>query len=156
MSSGLSDAVSAERDALDRCKGRDPKGDCRIYATGDKVVRTPLPVLRPADFHAEPLDIPLQPADVANVKGMPTAAGLDSFLKLTNHKALAVSGEVGGFSSLGDRADQGEAIRLVVERCAYVAKMPCLLVSVDGVMTVRIPRSYGTVRPYTCWRVKRR
>jgi hypothetical protein len=108
-----------------------------------------LPALRPADFHTEPLDIPLQPADVANVKGMPTAAGLDAFLKTKNHKALAVSGEVGGFSSLADRVDQGEAIRLVVERCSDAVKTLCLLVSVDGAMTVRIPRSYGTVRPYT-------
>jgi adenylate cyclase len=149
VSSGLGDAESAERDALDRCKRRDPNGDCRVYAVGDKVVWPPLPALRPADFHTEPLDIPLQPADVAIVKGMPTAAGLDAFLKLTNHKALAVSGEVGGFSSLADRADQGEAIRLVVERCSDFAKLPCLLVSVDGALTVRIPRSYGTLRPYT-------
>jgi hypothetical protein len=33
----LPDLVSAERDAFDRCKRRDAKGDCRIYAIGEPV-----------------------------------------------------------------------------------------------------------------------
>jgi adenylate cyclase len=147
VSNGLPDAVGAERDALDRCKKQDPKGDCRIYAVGDKVVwpQTPLPL--PADLHAVPLDISLQPADISLVRGMPSAAGLDGFLKKNNHKALAV-GE-GGFSTMDNRSDAVEAIRLAVERCSDFAKSPCLLVSVDGFLTVRIPHSYGIVRPYT-------
>ena len=147
VSSGLSDSVGAARDALDRCKKRDPNGDCRIYALGDKVVWPPLPALLAADLHPEPLDIPLVPADLGIVKGMPTAAGLETFLKGKNHKALAVSDT--GFSSMLDRADPAEAIRLAVERCSDFVKAPCLLVSVDGSMTVRIPRSHGIVRPYT-------
>jgi class 3 adenylate cyclase len=147
VSSGLSDSVGAERDALDRCKRRDPNGDCRIYALGDKVVWPPSSAPLAADFHPEPLDIPLLPADFGIVKGMPTAAGLEAFLKGKNHKALAVSDT--GFSSMVDRADQAEAIRLAVERCSDFAKAPCLLVSVDGSLTVRIPRSNGIVRPYT-------
>ena len=147
VSSGLSDSVGAERDALDRCKKRDPNGDCRIYARGDKVVWPPSPAPLAADLHPEPLDIPLLPADLGIVKGMPTAAGLEAFLKGKNHKALAVSDT--GFSSMLDRADRAEAIRLAVERCSDFAKAPCLLVSVDGSLTVRIPRSNGIVRPYT-------
>ena len=147
VSSGLPDSVSAGRDALDRCKRRDPNGDCRIYALGDKVVWPQSPAPLAADFHAEPLDIPLLPADLANVKGVPSAAGLDTFLKARNHKALAVSDA--GPSSMVDRADQAEAIRLAVERCSDFAKSACLLISVDGFLTVRIPRSYGIVRPYT-------
>jgi hypothetical protein len=147
MSSGLPDSVGAERDALDRCRKQDPRGDCRIYAVGDKVVwpQTPLPL--PADLRAVPSDVPLEPADASLVKGMPTAAGLEVFLKKSNHKALAV-GE-GGFSTMDNRSDAAEAIRLAVERCSDFAKSPCLLVSVDGFLTVRIPHSYGIVRPYT-------
>jgi class 3 adenylate cyclase len=147
VSSGLSDAVGAERDALDRCRKQDPKGDCRIYAVGDEVVwpQTLLPL--PADLHSVPLDIPLAPADISIVKGMPSAAGLDAFLKKSDHKALAV-GE-GGFSTMDNRSDVAEAIRLAVERCSDFAKSPCLLASVDGFLTVRVPHSYGIVRPYT-------
>jgi class 3 adenylate cyclase len=147
VSSGLPDSVSAERDALDRCKRRDPKGACRIYAVGDQVVWPPPPAPLSADFHPEPLDVPLEMADQAIIKGMPNPAGLDVFLKSNNHKALAVSDK--GFSSMVDRADRAEAIRLAVERCSDFAKSPCLLVSVDGFLTVRVPRSRGIVRPYT-------
>jgi class 3 adenylate cyclase len=153
VASGLPDAVSAERDAIDRCKRRDANGDCRIYAVGDKVVWPKSPVPLAADFHPEPLDIPL-PADLAIVQGAPKTAGpagLDAFLKAKNHKALAVSdtGSSSGFSANSDRPDQAEAIRLAVERCSDFAKSPCLLISVDGFLTVRIPRSHGIVRPYT-------
>jgi len=48
-----------------------------------------------------------------------------------------------------NRTDVAEAIRLAVERCSDAAKLPCLLVSVDGFLTVRIPVSHGVVRPYT-------
>jgi class 3 adenylate cyclase len=147
VSSGLPDSVGAERDALDRCRRRDPNGDCRIYAVGDKVVWPQLPAPLSADFHPEPLNIPLLQADLAIVKGAPTAAGLDAFLKAKDHKALAVSDA--GFSSMTDRADRAEAIRLAVERCSDFAKSRCLLVSVDGLLAVQIPRSYGIVRPYT-------
>jgi adenylate cyclase len=145
--SGLADEVSAERDALERCKRRDPNGDCRIYAVGDKVVWPPTPLPLPADIHVEPLDTALQPSDTNNVKGMPPAAGIEAFLKQKNHKALAIGD--GGPSTMFDRAAAAEAIRLAVERCSDSAKAPCLLVSVDGFLTVRIPQSHGTVRPYT-------
>jgi len=146
VSSGLPDSVGAERDALDRCRRRDPNGDCRIYAVGDKLVWPQSPVPLSADFHPEPWNIPLLPADLAIVKGAPSAAGLDAFLKAKDHKALAVSDA--GFSSMLDRADRAEAIRLAVERCSDFAKSRCLLMSVDGLLAARIPRSYGIVRPY--------
>jgi class 3 adenylate cyclase len=150
VSSGFADSVGAERDALERCRRRDPKGDCRIYAVGDQVVWPPQPAPLAADFHPAPLDVPLDPADYAIIKGMPSAAGLEAFLRGRDHKALAVSAVSDArFSSMVDRADRAEAIRLAVERCSDAAKSPCLLISVDGLLTVRIPRSHGIVRPYT-------
>jgi hypothetical protein len=50
---------------------------------------------------------------------------------------------------MGDRADKAEAIRLAVERCSDFARAPCLLLSVDGLMTVKVPHAYKAVRPYT-------
>ncbi|HLH98964.1 MAG TPA: adenylate/guanylate cyclase domain-containing protein [Xanthobacteraceae bacterium] len=147
VSSGLPDQVGAERDALDRCKKRDPKGDCRIYAVGNEVVWPRMSLPLPADLHTVPLDVLLQAADIAVVKGMPSAAGLATYLAENNHKALAIAES--GFSSMANRSDAAEAIRLAVERCSDFAKSPCLLVSFDGFLTVRVPHSYGTVRPYT-------
>jgi hypothetical protein len=147
VASGAADLAGAERDALDRCKKRDPKGDCRLYAAGGDVVwrRSPLP--GPADLHDEPLDLPLVPAELAILMGGRAVPALEAFLNEKNHKALAIT--EAGYSTMGDRASQKEAVRLAVERCSDFARAACLLVSVDGFLTVRIPHSRPTARPYT-------
>ena len=147
VASGAHDTVSAEREALDRCRKRDQKGDCRIYALGNQVVWPALRLPLPADLHVEPSNVPLVPQQLASVKGVPNAAGLQAYLADSNHKALAISDN--GFSSMKDRETQTEAIRLAVERCSDFARAPCLLISVDGFLSVKIPTSYGVVRPYT-------
>ncbi len=147
VASGARDTVSAEREALDRCRKRDQKGDCRIYALGNRVVWPALRLPLPADLHAEPLSEPLVPRELAAVKGAPNAAGLQAYLAEGNHKALAVSDS--GFSSMKDRETQAEAVRLAVERCSDFARVPCLLLSVDGFLAVKIPATHGAVRPFT-------
>lgn len=147
IASGARDTVTAEREALDRCRKRDQKGDCRIYTLGNRVVWPPLRLPLPADLRAEPLNEPLVPQQLAAVRGVPNAAGLQAYLAEGNHKALAISDN--GFSSMKDRETPAEAIRLAVERCSDFARAPCLLISVDGFLSVKIPTSYGVVRPYT-------
>jgi hypothetical protein len=146
VASGAADITSAEREAVDRCKKRDQRGDCRIYAVGAKVVWPPLPLPSKADLHVEPLETPLSAAEAAGIRGMPSAAGLDALLKDRDHKALAISEN--GFSSIANRGDRAEAIRLAVERCSDFARVACLLISVDGFLTVRIPHARRAVRPY--------
>lgn len=145
--SGAGDTVSAEREALDRCRRRDQKGECRIYALGNRVVWPALRLPLPADLHTEPLNLPLVPQQLAAVKGVPNAAGLQTYLADSNHKALAISDN--GFSSMKDRETQAEAIRLAVERCSDFARAPCLLLSVDGLLSVRVPAAHGVLRPFT-------
>ena len=58
-----------------------------------------------------------------------------------DHKALAIQGHrIFGQSSAANRA---EAVRMDLDRCADFYQIPCLLVSVDGRLTVRIPKSRG-------------
>jgi class 3 adenylate cyclase len=147
VASGAADAVNAEREAIDRCKRRDPKGDCKVYAVGKVVVAPPLPLPAAADLRVDPLDLPLAAAGAAGIKGMPTAAGLQAFINERDHKALAIS-EV-GFSAITNRPDRAEAVRLATERCSDFSRTPCLLVAVDGFLTVRLPRAYRALRPYT-------
>lgn len=146
VASGAADVVGAEREAIERCKKRDQKGECRIYAVGNDVVWPALPLPAPADLRAEPLDLALSAADVGGIKGMPSAAGLEAFLTERDHKALAISDV--GFSAIANRPDRAEAVRLAVERCSDFSRAACLLVAVDGFLTVRIPRAYRAVRPY--------
>ena len=147
VASGARDTVSAEREALDRCRKRDQKGDCRIYALGNRVVWPLLRLPLPADLRTEPLNEPLVPQQLSAVKGVPNVAGLQAYLADSNHKALAISDS--GFSSMKDRETQAEAIRLAVERCSDFAHAPCLLMAVDGFLSVKIPSSFGAVRPFT-------
>jgi class 3 adenylate cyclase len=147
VASGAADAASAEREAIDRCKRRDPKGDCKIYAVGKAVVAPPLPLPAAADLRVDPLDLPLTAGEVAGIKGIPTTAGLEAFIADRDHKALAIS-EV-GFSAIANRPDRAEVVRLVTERCSDFSRTACLLVAVDGFLTVRIPRTYRALRPYT-------
>jgi hypothetical protein len=42
-----------------------------------------------------------------------------------------------------------EAVRLAGERCADIARAPCLLLSVDGFLTLELPRSYRITHPFT-------
>jgi class 3 adenylate cyclase len=146
VASGAPDLASAERDALDRCKKRDQKGDCRLYAAGSDVVWRGSPLPGPADLH-DPLDQPLVPADLTGITGVHSVAAFEAYLNQKDHKAMAIS--AAGFSTMGDRPSQKEAIRLAVERCSDVSRAPCLLVSVDGFLTVRIPRTYQAKLPYT-------
>jgi hypothetical protein len=147
VASGAPDLTSAEREALDRCKKRDQKGDCRLYAAGSDVVwrRSPLP--GPADLHLEPLDVPLVAADLTGIMGVRSVPAIEAYLNEKNHKALAIA--EAGYSTMGDRPSQAEAIRLAVERCSDSARAPCLLASVDGFLTVRLPHIYQGARPYT-------
>ncbi len=147
VASGAADLAGAERDALDRCKKRDPKGDCRLYAAGAEVVWRRAPLPGPADLHDEPLDLPLVPAELAALMGGRALPALEAFLNEKNHKALAIT--EAGYSAMGDRPSQKEAVRLAVERCSDFARAACLLVSVDGSLTVRIPHTRPTARPYT-------
>jgi hypothetical protein len=146
VASGAADVTTAEREAIDRCKKRDQRGDCRIYAVGVNVVWAPLPLPSKADLHVEPLELPLSAAEAAGIRGMPSATGIEAFVKERDHKALAISEN--GFSSIANRADRAEAVRLTVERCSDFSRLACLLISVDGFLTVKIPRAYRAVRPY--------
>jgi hypothetical protein len=147
VASGAADLASAQREALDRCKKRDQKGDCRVYAAGSNVVwrRSPLP--GPADLHVEPLE-PLVPADLAAITSVHSVSAFEAYLNEKDHKAMAISDSETGFSTMGDRASQAEAIRLAVERCSDFARAACLLLSVDGFLTIKIPHAYPAKRPY--------
>jgi hypothetical protein len=106
-----------------------------------------LPLPAPADLRVDPSDAPLTLAEAAGIKGMPTAAGLQAFINERDHKALAISDV--GFSAMVNRPERAEAVRLATERCSDFSRTACLLIAVDGFLTVRIPRSYQAVRPYT-------
>jgi hypothetical protein len=68
-------------------------------------------------------------------------------LTAKGHKALAVSRS--GFWSTSNRNSQAEAMRLAVERCSDIAQTACVLLSVDGFLAHKFPRSHHITQPFT-------
>ena len=100
----------------------------------------PLPL--PGDFHDESLGEPLRTVDMP-LWNDDTRKTIDSvYVAKDNHRGLAMAGQ-GGETSFwsADLTAGAEGSRRVVEKCGHLHQVPCLLVSVDGMLTVRIPKS---------------
>jgi DNA-binding response OmpR family regulator len=134
------DTDSARKEALERCTARSGQHVCRIYAVGDNVVwsAAALPLPLAADIHAEPLSIPLVAADVPLLNDLRHQEIADHYLPRPNHKALAIGRQRIHWNTGNSRE---EAARITVERCGDAMQSPCLLLSVDGMLTVQLPQS---------------
>jgi DNA-binding winged helix-turn-helix (wHTH) protein len=139
VASGASNPEGAKSEALQRCGARAKSTVCKIYASGMDVMwsRDWVPMVLAADLRTEPLDEPLRAADLP----LPASsrARLEQFTSQADHKALALTGR--SFFAHAGSADRAEAVRLVLERCGERYQVPCIVVSVDGMLTMRIPKS---------------
>ena len=135
-----SSAENAEKEALRQCASR-AKGVCRLYASGMEVVwsKDTLPLPAPGDLRSEPLEARLEAGDVPTVDrtGRDRLPGLH--LNHPDHKALALGNRA--YFWVNNRQSRQEAARLAIENCAEFYQRPCLLLAVDGFLTVRIPKS---------------
>jgi DNA-binding winged helix-turn-helix (wHTH) protein len=144
IASGAPDLESAKKEALDRCERRyKTTGNCKIYATDMDVVwsRKSLPLPLDVDVRSTPLDDLLVIAELPLLDPNSRKLLDNQYMLQPEHKALAIQGRrIFGQSSAANRA---EAVRTAVEQCSDFYQIPCLLVSVDGRLTVRIPKSRG-------------
>jgi DNA-binding winged helix-turn-helix (wHTH) protein len=141
IADGEVDEHSAKQEALRLC-GTTAKKPCRIYAVGNNVVWSDdvMPMPAAGDLRVEPLDIPLT-ADALTFATPEEARSLvDKVLPAPNHKALATIGGGTAWQVFRQRS-RAEAVRRVSEQCATVFTRPCLLISVDGFLTLQIPRT---------------
>jgi hypothetical protein len=110
-----------------------------------------IPMPLPVDIRQDLDNVPLTADDLERlwrtiwhvsppqvVAKYPSAAG---------HKALAAS--IGTAFTIATRPTRDEAVRLTIERCSDYGRSPCLLLSVDGTMTVAVPQSRRLVAPFT-------
>jgi hypothetical protein len=98
-----------------------------------------------ADAHVEPLDVALVAADLPVLTPWMRGRIEEHYIGKSDHRAAALSVSRGGLALPIGRGTRAEAIRLAMERCEDFRQVPCLLVSVDGFLTVQIPKS----RPVT-------
>jgi adenylate cyclase len=138
VSDKATDHESAKREALEGCRLRSRQTICRLYAAGMDVVWSNewVPLPSPNDVRAEPMDIPpLAPGAV--ILGYSIPAGYPTG---PDHRAIAIT-KAGGHWLVLQRSSRIEAARQALERCGYANERPCMLLSVDGFLTVQIPKS---------------
>jgi DNA-binding winged helix-turn-helix (wHTH) protein len=137
---GATSRDEAEKEALRQCAAR-AKGLCRLYASGMEVVwlKGTLPMPASSDLRAEPLDTPLAVDDIPTLNSTQRKAVADGHMQARNHKALAIGTR--GYFWANNQPTREEPARVAVERCAELIQRPCLLLAVDGFLTVRIPTS---------------
>jgi class 3 adenylate cyclase len=145
---GAVDVDVAKREALDRCNQRYQKGICRTYAVGNKVVWSKPKFPLPADMRFTTLDTPFTPEEIklliwASVSG----DRFRTYMERPQHKALAIASRTNWLAY--NHSDPGEAGRLATERCSDRAQTPCLLVSINGLPTQRIPKTYQISGTFT-------
>jgi DNA-binding winged helix-turn-helix (wHTH) protein len=141
---GESSIESARQAALRQCQAKTQKTQktCRIYAAGNEVVwsRETVPMPAPSDLRSAPLSIPLVPGDVPLLRGPIARRNItEQYMKLPPHKALAIATDGVHFTT--ERRNQPEAARMAVEGCAETYQRPCLVVSIDGLLTIEIPKT---------------
>jgi adenylate cyclase len=148
VSVGDPDVASARREAMGRCRQKDQKGYCRIYAVGNKVVWSKPLLPLPADMRTEPIELPFAPAhrELITWANM-TQKGAEDYANGKGHRAMALARDT--YWVTVNRSNQAEAARLATERCSDRSQSMCLLVSVDGFLTVNFPRSYKLTEPFT-------
>jgi DNA-binding winged helix-turn-helix (wHTH) protein len=151
VADGASSRESATQEALRQC-GIVAKRVCRAYAVGMDVVWSaetfPLPA--PIDLHIEPLNIPIVADEMPMLSADIRQAIAERYLPLPDHKAAAVAS--GALWLVTRRRSRDEAVRMAVEICSAISLRPCLVLSVDGFLTVQIPKTrkvVGTFLPST-------
>ena len=145
MALGVADIESAKQEALQRCLA-DSKIPCRLYAIGTDVIwpRTLMPL--PVDMREASVGVPLLAAQLPMLNDNQREI-VQGYIDRAGHKALALG--AGRIRFVAGRDSREEAVRLAVEQCTDVYQVPCLLVSVDGFLTVQIPKSYRVTQIFT-------
>jgi hypothetical protein len=146
VSAGVADLESAKREAVERCNAKAKRYKCKIYATGRNVVwqaSSPSRLLSP-DIHTEPLDSPFSLPELQFINERIRKGIVDGYPPIREHKALALTRT--GLAWWGNGIDnRTEAARITVERCSEFYQTACLLIAVDGFMTVQIPKLHRPV-----------
>ena len=145
IADGAPDIETASKEALRQCAAR-AKTVCRVYARGTDVVwpREALPLPALSDLRSEPLTVPLNVDDIPTLNSGARREIAQGHVNAPDHKALALTTR--GWFWVNDLPTISEPARLAVERCTEMTQRPCLLLAVDGFLTIQIPKSRQVTR----------
>jgi hypothetical protein len=147
------DQDTAEKAAVAACQaersrsGRTRSGQCELYASGNIVVsargRPPMPQ-QPWIIRDPSIETPFAAKDVPLVSETTVQDIERGYAKGRKSKALAIS-PTGISSSYAAESNIEQAVRRALERCGYNAGVACMVIALDDVFAVPIPRSMKVV-----------
>jgi DNA-binding winged helix-turn-helix (wHTH) protein len=145
---GVADAApeieAAKQDALRRCNAGSRR-PCQLYAVGTAVVWTKesMPLPDPEDLRGEPLDLALVPDEVPLLHTDRRRRLATGYVNRPDHRAVALT--LGRDWIITERQSRAEAARYAVDLCTESAQRACLVLSVDGFLTIQIPKSHKAI-----------
>lgn len=153
------DAETAKAAALKFCQARadeikPPPRRCELYAVGDEVVSaTPPPALPPAPWllRDPSIETPFSVADMPLITDEQKARIAQNYAPMGKSKAIALHSS-GNYANYWGQRNQDEAVRRALEFCGIGHAIPCMIVTVDDVFVVPLPKSMkpaGLLSPET-------
>ncbi len=136
----------AQEAALQGCFAK-AKQPCRIYAVGAGTVWSDqtMPLPAPRDVRTESLGVALDPNAIPLISAKERKTVADALQVKGVSRALALStGRYYGQHSSTTR----EAVRVALERCSFMFGRPCLILAVDGFLTIQIPKTRRVTRTF--------
>ncbi|MEW6454001.1 MAG: adenylate/guanylate cyclase domain-containing protein [Pseudomonadota bacterium] len=157
FASAQPDLEIAKAAALQICQSRadeikPPPRRCELYAVGNEVVSAvTAPPLPPAPWLVRnpAIETPFSVADIPLVSNTGKANLEKNYASQNKPKALALHSS-GSYSYYHGQQSQDEAVRRSLEFCGNNAGVPCMIVSVDDVFVVPLPKTMkptGLLRP---------
>lgn len=144
VSDGAENVEKAREAALQGCYDKF-KRPCRVYAVGTDIVWSeqalPLPAAR--DIRTESLGIALDPNTIPLIPASERKAIAERLRGGEISQALAISTRRSYTQASPTRQ---EAARVAVERCSFRYGRPCLILAVDGLLTIQIPKTRRVTR----------
>jgi DNA-binding winged helix-turn-helix (wHTH) protein len=136
---GASDLEKAKQEAIEKCSTKITR--CRIYAVGMSVVfsRASMPMAATADIRTEPLPLRLNADEIPMLYARRKRDLASGYSDGADHRALALT--TGRSAFITSRGTRAEATRIALERCGDIAHRACLILSIDGFLTIEIPKS---------------
>lgn len=157
FASAQPDVETAKAAALQICQSRadeikPPPRRCELYAVGNDVVSAVTsPPLPPAPWLVRnpAIEAPFSVADIPLVSSNGKANLEKNYASQNKPKALALHSS-GSYSYYHSQQSLDEAVRRSLEFCGNNAGVPCMIVSVDDVFVVPLPKTMkptGLLRP---------
>lgn len=151
FSTDQSDEETARKAAMAACQRemerKRVRSRCELYAVGTRVIpsrgRPPMPPL-PWIMHNPAVETPFDAKSIPLLSEASRKVVQRQYSKLRNLKAISIS-TTGFYSIYPSQISTDEAIRRALERCGSNSGVACMVLAVNNVFVVPLPRSMKVV-----------